>query len=240
MRQKNYQTGGQDLSNLGPDGIVDALSNQTSNSVEKSNNDIYTGVPVESLGILKSDVDLKKISRINYENENGNWEPYIETHLWKLERDIDKIKPFFQDRVVVDLGAGGNDGGYHLANLACAKAYVGIEPFNSNILQGRVKEYHDSPGPKSIPYSVVDLDMLAFLKNLKDDSVSMIASGIDDAIIHDWNYTSPLKKEIQRTLHPQGGLLSIMSELYFPDENKQIILDDSSSYLGNQVAILRK
>jgi hypothetical protein len=244
MKNYNNKIKSKDLSNLGPDSIVDALgpphdlpvnNGELNKSIIRP--EIYSGTPIEEIGILKPDVKLKNIDKITSKGELSNSESYMETNFSTLQRNLDKIGEVFENKIVVDLGAGKTTLGYSMALMAGAKAYVGVDSHNANSLGRFLNGNHND----SMTYSVVDLDMLSFLRCVKDDSISMIAAGIDDYVIHDGEYTNPLNKEIKRTLHPNGGLLSVMSEIYFPDKDKRIIIDGGGrSYIGSQIAILRK
>lgn len=268
MKNYNNKTGSEDLSNIGPDSIADALGpphdlpvsngegNKTKgmlpyyedeegdepisgihyvNSIVKPK--VYSGIPIEEIGILKPGVKIKNINKITSKGELSNDESYIETNFSTLKDNLDEIKKVFENKIVVDLGAGTTNLGYGLAQMAGAKSYVAVDSHNA----GYLKRFFNRHSDDSMPKSIVDLDMLSFLRCVKDDSISMIAAGIDDYVIHDGEYTGPLDNEIKRTLHPKGGLLSVMSEIYFPDDDKRIILDGGGrSYIGNQIAILKK
>lgn len=199
---------------------------------------------LEELGILKDGISIKDIKKIQSKGELDSWKSFIENHFDNLERNIDLIKDSFRNQIVVDLGAGITDLGYKLATLADAKAYVGVESHNANYLRAALhtcSKLKNIRGKKPIPYSALDLDMLSFLRCVKDDSISMIGAGIDDFVIHDGEYGGPLNDEIERTLSPTGGFLSIKSELYFPSKDKRIMISgEYNDYVGDIVAILKK
>ena len=244
--KKSYQMGKEDRTGTDPNSVLDAISSDyvpgKTEAYEASNKErVYSGVPVEDIGILSPGVKILNTQKKYSEGELGNPTSYMETNFSRLERNIEKIREVFAGRVVVDLGAGDNDWGYYLADMAGAKHYVGVDSHNARGLNGQLEKFSEEiKEGKFIPYSVVDTDMLSFLRDVKDDSVSMIASGIDDYIIEDGKYSSETSREISRTLHPEGGLLSVMSSIHFPEKTKRTVIGDDSSYLGYQIAILRK
>lgn len=210
------------------------------------------GLPAERLVPLKEGVVLEDLNVVTSVGENHFRTSYLAmglrvyiggTQRLNKYRYLPDIKGIFENQVVVDLGAGATSLGYELANLTKAKCYVGVEPdsFNRASLKYNILEFFNKLYDKRlIPFSLIELDMLSFLENLKDDSVSMIVGGIDRDIIHDENYRKPLEKEIQRTLSPSGGLLSFYSDIYKPSNDKITTLGYQSPYSVSDTLIMRK
>lgn len=135
----------------------------------------------------------------------------------------ERISDLFKNQIFVDLGAGDLPYGYEIAQLAGAKAYVGVEPFYPKSLEGTIMWDHV---PKKIPASVVPEDMLTFLKRLPESSVSLFISGIDGNILPDKGYIDCVENEIMRVLDPKGILFT--NDLR-PDGLKR---DEKSSAFG--------
>jgi len=133
-------------------------------------------------------------------------------------------------QIVVDLGAGMGHA-YFVAAMNDAKGYIAVEPSTpervEEFLLGdknirdqssdnvwsreRMKIEQDLKKSgrdfKKIPIAIVAETMLSFLETLPDKSVSIIASGIDGAIIDD-DYARGVDEEIIRVLHPDGLVIS--------------------------------
>lgn len=123
-----------------------------------------------------------------------------------------ELKIFFKDKVVVDLGAGYSDApGYEVAELCEAAGYIGVEPYHHEHLRGDF-DYIEA----TIPYVIVGEDMRKFLPRLKDNSVSIIAGGIDGCILYGVKREDmdALNQQLSRTLHPDGALLNYGSIIY--------------------------
>lgn len=132
---------------------------------------------------------------------------------WIKLTDITK---YFKDQIVVDLGAGIRPAGYSLARTSGAISYIGVEKYNHEKLK-EILNYHLKNHKKMkykwennnspIPYAIYPGDMLDFLSRIKkDNSVSIILSWINDAII--LGNCSELNSEITRVLNPKGAILS--------------------------------
>ncbi len=115
----------------------------------------------------------------------------------------------WQGQVLVDLGSGSSEHGLMLANIFDAKAYVAVEPRFHDALRAKLQGFESF-----IPYSVEKDHMRNFLRRLPDDSVSILASGIDGAIISDDGYIDEVASEIRRVLHPGGVFLSHGSNIH--------------------------
>ncbi|MGV8151574.1 MAG: hypothetical protein ACP5OG_00695 [Candidatus Nanoarchaeia archaeon] len=94
-----------------------------------------------------------------------------------------------------------------------------VEKINSNI------DAHFEG--KQIPLALVAEDMVSALQRLPDNSVSIMAAGLDNCIIWSDEYSQLAEKEIARVLHLKGAYLAMCSRL----KPKELILD--SSFEGN-------
>ena len=224
--------------------------------------------PLNEIVRLRTGVDGNNLGKIVSEGAaHSNPTSYMQTNFNRIvdylcgdfcEYDSEKREPLRKDlveslkgNIVVDLGAGESNLGYVIAQLGGARAYVGVEPNFSNRLRASIydggfnvdlrKPFAEYPNSeKLIPYSVVNSDMLSFLRAIEGDQVSMIAAGIDDSVIHDGKYEADVKVEINRTLAKSGGFLSIRSEIYFGKESgKKIYLSNNGSYVGSNVVLFR-
>lgn len=141
----------------------------------------------------------------------------------KEDEQLARGRARFRDQVIVDLGCGRSIDGYSLACGVEANAYVGVEPFHTAALfvafsvgQQPHEVFEQVPlSGYMVPASVVCDHALAFLRRVPDDSVSIIASGLDRMILDD-DYGLELEKEIVRTLHPEGMALCCKSMLKPP------------------------
>ena len=61
---------------------------------------------------------------------------------------------------------------------------------------------------RDLPVSIVEADMLDFLKNLPDRSVSLLTCGINTDVLFTPEYNDNVRKEVYRVLHPEGALFS--------------------------------
>ena len=130
-------------------------------------------------------------------------------------RNIRLALQHFRDQVVVDLGPGPLKSGYDLADTSNAKAYVGVEPYFEKDLAQKIGEADRINGtavPIELDSTVVPVHMLAFLKLLKPDSVSVLAGGIDHKIIEPV-YGEKVAQEIERVLDPNGAFISYKSDI---------------------------
>jgi hypothetical protein len=183
--------------------------------------------------------------------------PNIITSIYKEENVGLKL---FNGQVVVDLGAGHTASGYLLSELMKARAYIGVDLYNTNSLNSDLEKL-DFPGDNKaaaslgnelksypgvqkhhIPFSIVKDDMLSFLKRLPDNSVSITMSGIDRSVIEDVPYRQDVLKEIERVLDPNGGFLS--SDSFISDFDTEVISKLDTVYkryeTGIEVLIYQK
>ncbi len=71
------------------------------------------------------------------------------------------------------------------------------------------------------PISIIQEDMLNFLKRLPDNSVSILCSGIDTIVIPDAKYREDVEKEIERVLDPSGAYIGENCGGHIETENLQ-------------------
>ncbi len=110
----------------------------------------------------------------------------------------------FRDQIFVDLGAGHSSKGYEVACKVRVSAYIGVEPSNPRL--GEIIAY--AKGERDIPYATVDVDLLSFLEQLPQESVSLFVSGIDGCIMQDADYVRQASREATRVLHEEGVMFS--------------------------------
>lgn len=135
----------------------------------------------------------------------------------------------FKNQIVVDLGAGAFEIGYFLAVMGGAKAYIGVEPyyygelfvFLSDVEYLCNTTYFNMKLKKEdlIPASIVNLDMLKFIKLLPDNSVSFLACGIGKPKVIDERYADNVKKVIPQKLNQNGVFICYQSNDLSPCPN---------------------
>ncbi len=131
--------------------------------------------------------------------------------------ELQKVFERFRNQIVVDIGAGSSGYGLRLAEIAGAKAVVAVEPFFSHLLlkniQNPIGPAKPYPQTARIPIVIVPENALSFLKRLPNNSVSILAGGIEKNIIQDPEYRIQLGEEVVRVLSPTGVLVDYFSEL---------------------------
>lgn len=206
----------------------------------------YKSQPTESLVPLRSQIEESDISEeVGFKDKEEYLETYyhsaVENDTYK--DDLEKIKTIFQDQVVVDLGAGEESNGYEIAKDAGAKAYVGVEPYFANNLK-QVLEYDSgwSPPEEAMPFSVAKTDMLSFLSALKDNSVSILISGIDMFIISNPEYRKKVVNEFKRVLSENGGVFSCHSELLHSPKQEEAGIEklNDDTFMYNKSAVIKE
>ena len=179
--------------------------------------------PVEQMIRLRGPLSEEKQQS---EKELHNSEEYLKTsfdYLTKNEAARKNIADRLKGQVIIDLGAGKSDAGYRLAVILEAKGYVAIEPdvdsceeLRTGNISGFLADSEDRE--RLIPWAVLNTDMLSFLQSVDDGQISILLCGIDDYIIHDHHYEDSVNSEIDRTLSPNGGVLSVSSEIYVGED----------------------
>lgn len=133
----------------------------------------------------------------------------------------------FNNQIVIDLGCGYHANGYEFASLVGAKGYIGVDMFHGNRLMENKRAFSSDETKKSIlesaqkmgagdamaiPVSFSANDILTFLRRLPDNSVSILASGIDKNVLNNnGEYIEKINKEIQRVLNDKGIFMSYES-----------------------------
>ena len=149
------------------------------------------------------------------------------------------VREKLNGQVVVDLGAGSTNMGYCTSLLLGAAKYVGVEKYTdiAKNLTGELSKISfknneiplDKPTlydgrkilreqklvviDKLIPAAVVQDKILHFLKRLPDQSVSILTSGINYALIDNTEYRDAIAREIERVLSPTGAYISRSSDI---------------------------
>ena len=128
---------------------------------------------------------------------------------------VGKVKEALGDSIVVEIGAGFLPYGYLIASICGARAYVGVEPFYADHLIDFIESIRSrhSFSFSPLPYTVVPQDMKCFLENTPDDSVSVLACGIEKCIIPEQRYRKNVEREILRALSPRGAFVAYRSNL---------------------------
>lgn len=132
---------------------------------------------------------------------------YTEDLIYEFKEDrnhLSGLKPFFNSKLFIDLGAGTNLNGYILAKSLGARGYVGVEPHFFQELSNEL-ELH---GKNGIPYSVVPTDMLNFLKKIPSETLGLIYTGGVDNLIISEHTGRAASSEIERTLRLGGHYLN--------------------------------
>ena len=126
-----------------------------------------------------------------------------------------KFMEIMRGTILIDLGARDCDG-YFLAKEFGARGYIGVDKFhckNPNILNqedGQLWGSRELKNKSDIPYTVVQEDMLDFLKRLPDNSVSILTTGVEVGI--EGKFARLVEKEIERVLDPKGAYITFFSK----------------------------
>jgi hypothetical protein len=121
-------------------------------------------------------------------------------------------KQRFSNQIVVELGAGCFSYGYLLATMLGASSYIGVEPYYADLLAVNIESTTVSV-LNPIPYSIISEDMLKLLRRLPNETVSVMAFGIEKCIISNERYRKNVESEIERVLHPLGCFVTSTSDL---------------------------
>ncbi|MEI7424743.1 MAG: hypothetical protein WCK10_01340 [Candidatus Staskawiczbacteria bacterium] len=218
---------------------------------------INLAVPVESIIPDIKEPSIEK-SHVEYNNATDDfWRIYISEIAsgYRSKEKNSKISEglkLFENQTVVDLGAGSRPSGYLLSQLLGAKAYVGVEicgintaslENNSEILNtyidwvkkndvyrlNKCAEIIPDLYASKIPYSIVNQDMLSFLKRLPDNSVSITMGGVGPEIMKDNEYWKEVFKEVERVLSKNGGFLYYASGPASPDVKFDVAYEGPTS-----------
>jgi len=215
---------------------------------------------IPGIDTSKQNIDINRLENsghnfeTQYSDELFNYLIKYITRLRMIWVNLIKERELLKGQVVVDLGAGmSGRHAYFLSSLAGAKSYVGVEKNHfshlKNSLDDKPENLRKSLGNivgepqnykemmmeefKAIPASAVDEDILTFLKRLPDNSVSIIASGIDGYVLPIGEYREKVKREIERVLNPNGALLAFYSAGLVDTQNLQDIVPEVNYGKGN-------
>jgi ubiquinone/menaquinone biosynthesis C-methylase UbiE len=144
-----------------------------------------------------------------------------------------KMRELFLGTTAIDLGAGRNGFASILAYKLGVAHYIAVEPIDykllfkniSSIRNGMMNDYKsENPkyyaskfkdGSRQAPptISLIVEDALTFLKRINDNSVSVMAIGIDSTIIQDTDARLKIGKEVRRVLKKDSAFLQFHSDI---------------------------
>lgn len=176
---------------------------------------------------------------------------------------INGLRQKLDGQIIVDLGSGSTNLGYCSSLIFGASKYIAVEKFSDIVskLIDQLKKIEIKDGEillnnldtydgrkilveqkglidKLIPVSIVHDKILHFLKRLPDNSVSILTSGINYALIDNTEYRDAIGLEIERVLDPNGLYISRSSDI--KTENLLILNDLSDDVLQVKVFNKRK
>ncbi len=133
-----------------------------------------------------------------------------------LARRAGNLPGSLKGQSVVELGAGMMPHGYLIAATFEAKNYLAIEPYYADVLLKTLRQAIEEQKHMvaEIPWKVSSDDMLTGLRGIPDESVSVLACGIEDCILPDADYKSAVESEIARVLSVTGIFASSHSDLH--------------------------
>ena len=106
--------------------------------------------------------------------------------------------------------------GYLIAATFEAKNYLAIEPYYADVLLKTLGQAIEEQKHvvTEIPWKISSDDMLTALRKIPDDSVSILACGIEDCILPDADYKAAVEAEVARALSDTGVFASSHSDLH--------------------------
>ena len=133
-----------------------------------------------------------------------------------LARRAGNLPGSLKGESVIELGAGMMPHGYLIAATFEAKNYLAIEPYYADVLLKALCQAIDEQKHlvAEIPWKVSSDDMLTGLRGIPDESVSVLACGIEDCILPDADYKAAVESEISRVLSETGVFASSHSDLH--------------------------
>ena len=133
-----------------------------------------------------------------------------------LARRAGNLPGSLKGQSVVELGAGMMPHGYLIAATFEAKNYLAIEPYYADVLLKTLRQAIEEQKHlvAEIPWKVSSDDMLTALQKIPDESVSVLACGIEDCILPDAGYKAAVEAEISRVLSETGVFASSHSDLH--------------------------
>ena len=162
------------------------------------------------------------------------------------QRMEEKLRRGFSDQVVVDLGSGENIMGLRTASLLGARGYIAVEKYWPDKLLENIKSIGSDPGKdpnmRTIPVAIAPEDMLTFLRRLPDESVSVMAVGIDEYILDSnqpgvSSYIQAVNDEINRVVSRTGVFIGYNSVISAGGKDFDFELAGAD---GNVCVVLRK
>ncbi|MEK7587028.1 MAG: hypothetical protein AAB453_04125 [Patescibacteria group bacterium] len=215
--------------------------------------DLIPGINKEKLPSLDSN-DVTTDDRIVKKFTSPDDGFFYRVHDFIIRLDIEKIEQLresFKDKVVVEIGTY-HSGGYELACLLSARAYIAVEPnyynrlihsflqLNEEKITERVHEVESLKDldVKSIPFNFVSEDGLTFLRRLPDNSVIPLDIGISDLLAryggHLKDYYPDMQKKLGRVIKSDSYYIKCNSvQLSLPPDKKFVDANiDSRNYVS--------
>jgi len=189
---------------------------------------------------------------------------YIALQLERIRKEANgekfkRLKGFFENIPIIDLGAGQSRIGYNIARILGASGYIGVEPYSWSSLEAALTgawgdEKKDANFFKGInkipkvPFSVAPEDALTFLKRLPDHSVGIMTAGTDYYVLFGdalsavqrkeeiEKYIEDVVREIARVMHPKSAFLETESSLInrkYLERSDEDSVPESSSGRGH-------
>ena len=131
---------------------------------------------------------------------------------------ISELKQLFNGKVVIDIGPGDNTGGYKIAEMLGARAYIAVEPYFANNL---VRELSDKiNADEKLPYVVLNTDASNALSSMIEGSANIMSIGTDSTMIRDKDY----RKQVNKLLHEKLGPNVFMGSetVFHPEQSKEL------------------
>jgi SAM-dependent methyltransferase len=204
---------------------------------------LVPGIKMDALRLVRQGVYASETEESKVNDSLSSDSAYSESTIFLLQKDekeseeiwknrVEILKKAFKDKVVVDLGSGAGGSIYWLASALGAKAYIGVDKNNANLFFGRNGPFGSRTigqagmfnirgkfgNPEPILYSIVQEDMVSFLKRLPDNSVSLVAYGID-GFVFDKTPEDKIREiccEMGRVIAVDGGYLNGVETIIFP------------------------
>lgn len=165
---------------------------------------------------------IGNLERCNIGNKLST--PYV-TDILADKESINTLKTALGKAILIDTGCGEDPWGAYIAALCGAKAYIGVDPHNSDAAFSKHREYvgfdhsaFDDNMRETIRNSkmyvgYIRRDVLSFLDAIHDRTVSILASAMDLAIIDNPNYIQEVNLEFSRVISNDGVCVTYNSVL---------------------------
>jgi len=159
----------------------------------------------------------------------------------KLGEELSKS---FDEKTVIDIGAGSSGCGFELAAGFDAKGYIGVEPCFQfyEYLASSVRFLMNMPRHQGCKVHLSNTDMRKFMSEMPANrhDVSMLVSGIDEWIMGTAvadadskdavrKYLADFRTETKRALAPGCRIVTFNSAIYPPKESFQCVYNDGKS-----------